>query len=70
MCRPRPRRCAAYTVFATSWLSWIIMLGGVAGMQAKCGGYLGKEVNISIGGQDLKGFAEGCDTTNTTAFIW
>lgn len=46
------------------------MLGGVAGMQAKCGGYLGKEVNISIGGQDLKGFAEGCDTTNTTAFIW
>ena len=27
---------AAYTVFAMSWISWIVMLGGVAGMQAKC----------------------------------
>ncbi len=39
-------------------------------MQAKCGGYLGRQVNISIGGQSLQGFTEGCDTTNTTAFIW
>lgn len=25
-------------LFSISWLSWIVMLGGVAGMQAKCGG--------------------------------
>ncbi|KAL4424803.1 hypothetical protein ABPG77_000843 [Micractinium sp. CCAP 211/92] len=57
-------------LFSISWLSWIVMLGGVAGMQAKCGGYLGHTVNITIGGQDFTGIDEGCDTTNTTAFIW
>ncbi|PSC75456.1 malate synthase [Micractinium conductrix] len=46
------------------------MLGGVAGMQAKCGGYLGKTVNVKIGGKDFTEFQEGCDTTNTTAFVW
>ena len=28
----------AYVLFAATFLSWIVMLGGVAGMQAKCGG--------------------------------
>lgn len=27
-------------------------------------------MNITIGGQDFTGIDEGCDTTNTTAFIW
>lgn len=39
-------------------------------VQAKCGGYLGREVNISVGGNDLSGFVDGCNTVNTTAFIW
>jgi hypothetical protein len=91
---------AAYTLFTITWLSWIIMLGGVAGMQAseglgilehsaklpwiplqaaerfslwlqaKCGGFLGRSVNVVLNGESYENFVEGCSTTNTTAFIW
>lgn len=44
------------------------MLGGNAGMQARCGGYLGKPVAIP-GFPDEYDF-EDCDTTTTTSFVW
>lgn len=36
-CVSQAGACFAYTLFGLSWLSWIVMLGGVAGMQVRWG---------------------------------
>ena len=64
----------AYTLFGISWLSWILMLGGVAGMQAKCGGCewaaVAAHCRCRPAGQPSAAFADQQATARRAAASW
>ncbi len=65
-----------HIIFALCWVGWLCMLGGAAGMQAKCGGYgpinLSKLTNSTIvpGSADDWIIEDGCSSAKTTSLIW